>query len=200
MHIMFKCGDCSGQSEGINMENKEYINESINYLKDNRTTPEYDAMIKHLEEVSQILIKIKYGKKIKGGINLENKDYINEIISYLKDDSPAHANASIRKYMEHLGYTKNEIEERTINIPELLNEKDVKITKLQRKLDEKEKYIQEVLDARRDTKVIYYIGLLTGIVGIGIGFLVNNILYVFSGLAILIIAINGLYEARKNKW
>jgi len=41
--------------------------------------------------------------KIKRGINMINKDYIKNIIIYLKDDRPAHAYAEMRRYMEHLG-------------------------------------------------------------------------------------------------
>ncbi len=49
---------------------------------------------------------------------MENKDYINDIIKYLKDDRPAHAYASIRRYMEHLGYDNNEIRKHNINFIE----------------------------------------------------------------------------------
>lgn len=132
---------------------------------------------------------------------MENKDYINEIISYLKDDRPAHANASMRKYMEHLGYTKNEIGEGNIDIYELLNEKDNEITKLLQKLAEKEKAIQEVLNTRKMSKLLYYVGCFIGVIGIIIGLLTeNNILYTIAGLSMFIVGITGLYEVWKNKW
>ena len=35
---------------------------------------------------------------------MENKDYINEIISYLKDDRPMHAYTLMKNYLESLGY------------------------------------------------------------------------------------------------
>lgn len=131
---------------------------------------------------------------------MENKEYINEIVNYLKDDRPAHANASMRRYIEHLGYTKIEIEEETMYITDLLNEKDIIINELQQKLDKQEKAIQEIVTVRKNTKIMYHIGALFGLIAIILGIFTNNILYIFSGSGISIVAIVGLYEAKKNKW
>jgi len=53
---------------------------------------------------------------------MNNKKYINEIIDYLKKDRPAHAHASMRKYMKHLGYNYYEIEKQPINFNEYQSE------------------------------------------------------------------------------
>jgi len=49
---------------------------------------------------------------------MNNKEHINTIIGYLKDDRPAHAYASMRRYMDHLGYDDNEIGKHNINFIE----------------------------------------------------------------------------------
>ncbi len=49
---------------------------------------------------------------------MNNKEYIHNIIIYLKDDRPTHAYAEMRRYMEHLGYSENEIEKHNINFIE----------------------------------------------------------------------------------
>lgn len=53
---------------------------------------------------------------------MENKEHINDIIKYLKDDRPAHAYASMRRYMEHLGYDDNEIGKHNINFSDFRKE------------------------------------------------------------------------------
>lgn len=132
---------------------------------------------------------------------MENKDYISEIIGYLKDDRPAHANASMKKYMKHLGFTEDEIGREVLYIPEILNEKNIKISKLQQKLNEQQKSINEIVNVRKMSKLLYYVGCLIGIIGIIIGSLTkNNIFYTFSGISIFIVGMTGLYEAIKNKW
>ncbi len=131
---------------------------------------------------------------------MENKDYINEIINYLKDDRPAHADASMRRYMEYLGLTKNEIGKEDLYFHMLLSEKSNEITKLQQKLDKQQKIIDEIINARKNTKIIYYVGLITGIVFISVGLLDNIFLGIISGFGLSIVSIVGLYEAIINKW
>lgn len=80
-----------------------------------------------------------------------------------------------------------------------LDEKSQKIEKLQRELNEKTQAISELLAARKNTKNVYYIGFLTGIIGIIAGFF-SNFVYTLAGLSITITASVGIYEARKNKW
>lgn len=80
-----------------------------------------------------------------------------------------------------------------------LDEKSQKIEKLQRELNEKTQAISELLAVRKNTKNVYYIGLLTGIIGIIAGFF-SNFVYTLAGLSITITASVGIYEARKNKW
>lgn len=53
---------------------------------------------------------------------MKNKEYIHNIIIYLKDDRPAHAYAEMRRYMEHLGYNENEIGKHNINFIEYQTE------------------------------------------------------------------------------
>ncbi len=131
---------------------------------------------------------------------MNNKEYINNIIGYLKDDRPAHAYAAMRRYMEYLGYTETDIGKETTYVLGLLNENDLEISKLQQELDKKEKVIHEILISRKSAKLIYYTGLLTGIVGFIIGFLSNNIICSIAGLGVAIVAITGIHEAKRNKW
>lgn len=132
---------------------------------------------------------------------MNNKDYINDIISYLKDDRPAHAYASMRRYMKHLGYTENEICEENINVEKLLHEKDIKINTLQQKLCKQEKITQKILSVRKMSKLLYWVAIFIGIAVIITGLLIENgILYVISGACIFIVGITGLYEAITNKW
>ena len=82
--------------------------------------------------------------------------------------------------------------------------KDIKtethtIIELQREMNEREKAIEELLIVRKNTKNVYYIGLLTGIAGIVMG-MFNNVMYALAGLGIAITAIVGIYDAKKNKW
>ncbi len=131
---------------------------------------------------------------------MENKDYINEIIGYLKDDRPAHANASMRRYMEHLGFTENEIGKEDLYFHMLLSEKSFEISKLQQKLYEQQKNINELVNTRKYTKIIYHVGLLTGVAFILVGFFSNTFVATIAGFGISIVSIVGLYEAIINKW
>jgi len=130
---------------------------------------------------------------------MENKNYTNEIINYLKDDKPSHANASMRKYMTYLGYTDNEIGKYNYYQSKLIYEKDIIIKGLQQKLDKQEKAIQEILNVKKYSKIIYHIGLWSGITLIFAGFIDNIFIFTISGFGISITSIVGLYEAKINK-
>lgn len=69
----------------------------------------------------------------------------------------------------------------------------------QHEMIEREEAIQELLITRQNTKNVYYVGLLTGIVGIIAGFF-SNIIYSIAGAGVAITAIVGIIEAKKNKW
>lgn len=86
-----------------------------------------------------------------------------------------------------------------LDIRDLLSEK-INITKLQQRLDEKEKVINEVLITRKHSKLIYYTGLFAGIVMFATGFFSDSIVSEIAGFGISIVAIVGIYEAKKNKW
>lgn len=73
------------------------------------------------------------------------------------------------------------------------------IMSIQHEMIEREKAIEELLITRKNTKNVYYVGLLTGIVGIIAGFF-SNIIYSIAGVGVAITAIVGIIEAKKNKW
>jgi hypothetical protein len=64
---------------------------------------------------------------------------------------------------------------------------------------EKNKSIEKLLIARKNTKRVYYVGLLTGLLSIFGGIFID-IIYAIVGIGIAITALVGLYEARENGW
>ena len=96
------------------------------------------------------------------------------------------------KIIEH---TTTEVQTSKHEIMSLQNE----IISLQHEMNKREKSIEDLLITRKNTKNVYYVGLLTGIIGIIAGFF-NNIIYGIAGLGVAITAIVGIYEAKKNKW
>lgn len=70
---------------------------------------------------------------------------------------------------------------------------------LQNEMNERTKAMKELLITRKNTKSVYYLGFLTGIVGIIAG-IFGNIIYLIAGAGVAFTAIVGIYEAKKNKW
>lgn len=89
--------------------------------------------------------------------------------------------------------------ESTSDIKRELQSSYRKIISLQNEINERDKAIEELLITRKNTKNIYYVGLLTGGAGIIAG-IFTNIVYAIAGLCVAVTALVGIYEAKRNNW
>lgn len=95
-------------------------------------------------------------------------------------------------------HMSNIVTSSTHEIVKELKEAKLDITFLQNEMNERTKSMEDLLITRKNTQNVYYLGLLTGIVGIGAGF--SNIIYGIAGAGVAFTAIVGICEAKKNKW
>lgn len=98
--------------------------------------------------------------------------------------------------MNHI--TKTSMES-VSDIKRELQSSNREIISLQNEMNEREKAIEELLITRKNTKNVYYMGLLTGIAGIIAGIFIN-IVYAIAGLCVAVTAIVGIHEAKRNNW
>lgn len=70
---------------------------------------------------------------------------------------------------------------------------------LQNEMNERTKAMEDLLITRKNTKNVYYLGFLTGTLGIIAG-IFGNIIYLIAGAGVAFTAIVGIYEAKKHKW
>lgn len=81
-----------------------------------------------------------------------------------------------------------------------LYENTQKLCELQQQLDTKTQAISNLLTARRNAKYVYYTGVGTGVASGLAGLVFNNLIYAIIGVGIVLTAITGLWEAKKNEW
>lgn len=101
-----------------------------------------------------------------------------------------------KSIMNHITKTSMEA---TTDIKRELQSSHRKVISLQNEINERNKAIEELLITRKNTKNIYYVGLLTGGVGIIAGIFIN-IVYAIAGLCVAVTALAGIYEAKRNNW
>lgn len=80
-----------------------------------------------------------------------------------------------------------------------VSEAEYKLLESQKDILRKGDEIEDLLTSRKNTRNVYYIGAVAGMGGVVVG-LFSNLFYSVAGIGVLLTAIAGLIEARKNGW